>query len=78
MTLELWYYDSGTCCTTVVKVLSLINFEIKQEEENQKRELKKIRQNLRGGFLEIGGFLLPYPGTDVSINHQYDGKVKGR
>lgn len=62
----------------LVKMLSLINFNIKQEEPIQHQQLKRIRKNLNGDFLEIGGFLLPYPGKAVATNHRFGGLVKGR
>eukprot|EP00105_Crassostrea_gigas_P021564 XP_011440735.1 PREDICTED: atlastin-1-like [Crassostrea gigas] len=46
------------------------------EEDNQHQQLKIVRNNLNGGFLEIGGCLLPYPGKDVATNHQFAGLVK--
>lgn len=58
--------------------MQLINFNIKQEKPSQHQQLKRIRKNLNGDFLEIGGFLLPYPGKTVATNHRFAGLVKGR
>lgn len=47
-----------------------------QEKPSQHQQLKRIRKNLNGDFLEIGGFLLPYPGKTVATNHRFAGLVK--
>lgn len=44
--------------------------------QDQHQQLRRIRENLNGGFLDIDGFLLPYPGKVVATNHQFAGLVK--
>lgn len=50
----------------------------KQLEINsdQHEESKKLRKKLSKFFPNIGGFLLPHPGTTVVTNREYDGRVK--
>lgn len=71
------YYHCCSLCIIFVELMLKINFEIKQGEDDQHQQLKIIRKNLTGDFLETGGCLLPYPGKAVATNHQFTGLVTG-
>ncbi|CAG2107214.1 unnamed protein product [Medioppia subpectinata] len=44
-------------------------------KEKQPIELQRIRQNIRAYFSDIGCYLMPYPGREVAINKDFDGRV---
>lgn len=64
----------------VLNVQLLINFEIKQvgRIQHKPQQLREICIKLNDSFLEIGGFLLPYPGKVVATSPLYSGQVKGK
>lgn len=50
--------------------------EILNIKENQKEELKTLRNQLRPCFEKINGFLLPHPGKKATTDSNFDGQLK--
>lgn len=45
---------------------------------NQHEELQNVRKHIHSCFSNIGCFLLPHPGLQVSTNPHFDGRLRGK